>query len=77
MLFGFLSVLFGMGAVFYGLKGFSPKGLPISKELALTGGKGKFVGGACVVFGVLLILIACQFIFAPCPPVRFCSGGAL
>jgi hypothetical protein len=52
-----LTLLLGIGAIVLGLKGFSEKGLPWSKDKSITGTPAKAIGIICILFGALCFLL--------------------
>lgn len=62
MVFGILSV----ASIVLGFKAFTPAGLPLTREIRLTGKNARNVGGACIGVGVaigvvVIVTIASQY----------------
>jgi hypothetical protein len=50
-----IGIVIGIAALLLGLKGFTPAGLPFTKNKRLTGTTAKVVGAACLLLGLALI----------------------
>lgn len=51
-----LGIIIGIAAFLLGLKGFTPSGLPLTREKNITGVTAKVIGVFCCLLGVFLVL---------------------
>jgi len=57
------AVLVSIGLVILGIKGFTAKGIPVSKNKTLTGNSGQVVGTLCILAGVAFCPALLAFIW--------------
>lgn len=51
-----ISLILGALTLGLGLRGFTPAGLPLTKNRRITGGKARVIGGICIFLAIVFLL---------------------
>jgi hypothetical protein len=48
----------GIAAIVLGMRGFSARGIPLTKRKSIGGTRGKIIGAVCIIVGITAIIVA-------------------